>query len=57
MSEKSNEEISLFVRDDVSGRYVFNAEALRALGVDLAKAQAQGFHIKFQNDAVPEFAA
>jgi hypothetical protein len=53
MSEKSNDEIRLFIRDEVSGRHLFNAEALQALGIDPANARARGFHIGFQDDVPP----
>jgi hypothetical protein len=34
MERKSDEEICLFVRDEQTGRFVFNAKALRALGIN-----------------------
>ena len=43
MPEKSDEQISLFVRDEKTGRYLFNAEALQALGIDPAKVHERGF--------------
>jgi hypothetical protein len=43
MKEKRDDRIVLFVRDAKTGRYVFNAEALEALGVDPAKASQYGY--------------
>ena len=39
MQRKSDEEIYLFVRDERSGRILFNAKALQALGIDPVEAQ------------------
>ena len=38
MSQNSIDHIPLFIRDEKTGRYSFNAKALRALGVDPAEA-------------------
>ena len=37
MSEISNDQITLFIREEKTGRYAFNAKALRALGIDRQK--------------------
>ena len=37
MQENSDKQIALFVRDERTGRHVFNAQALRALGIDPAE--------------------
>jgi hypothetical protein len=39
MERKSDEEISLFVRDRQTGRFLYNAKALQALGINPAEAQ------------------
>jgi hypothetical protein len=46
MDRKSDEEISLFVRNEQTGRVLFNARALRALGHDLAQIQQRGYLVK-----------
>ncbi len=46
MERKSDEEICLFVRDDQTGRFLFNAKALRALGIDPVDAQQRGYPLK-----------
>jgi hypothetical protein len=43
MQDQSNMQIALFVRDDKTGRRAFNAEALKALGVDPADARERGY--------------
>ena len=40
MKPKLDEEICLFVRDEQTGRFLFNAKALRALGT--VEAQQRG---------------
>ena len=39
MEGKSGEEICLFVRDEQTGRFLFNATAMQALGFDPAQMQ------------------
>ena len=46
MDGKSDEEISLFVRDEQKGRFLFNAKALQALGINPVKAQQRGYPLK-----------
>jgi hypothetical protein len=43
MERKSGEEISLFVRDEQTGRFLFNAKALQALGINPVTAQQRGY--------------
>jgi hypothetical protein len=43
--ENSDNQIALFVRDERTGRHVFNAQALRALGIDPAEARDRGYPI------------
>jgi len=40
------DQITLFIRDEETGRYAFNAKALRALGVDPAVARELGYPLK-----------
>jgi hypothetical protein len=46
MERQSNEQISLFVRDKQTGRFVFNAKALQALGISPLEAQQSGYQMK-----------
>jgi hypothetical protein len=39
-------EISLFVRDEQNGRFLFNAKALQALGINPVEAQQRGYPLK-----------
>ena len=55
MDRKSDEEIDLFVRDEQSGRFLFNAKALQALGIDPVEAQKRGYPLKIA-EAVEELA-
>ena len=57
MDRKSDEEIDLFVRDEQSGRFLFNAKALQALGIDPVEAQKRGYPLKNVAEAVEELAA
>jgi hypothetical protein len=57
MQRKSNEEICLFVRDEQSGRFLFDARALQALGIDPVKAQQRGYPLKDVAEATEELAA
>jgi hypothetical protein len=57
MQRKSNEEICLFVRDEQSGRFLFDARALQALGIDPVKAQQRGYPLKDVAEATEELPA
>jgi hypothetical protein len=46
MDRKSDEEISIFVRNEQTGRFLFNARALQALGLDPAQMQQRGYLVK-----------
>jgi hypothetical protein len=46
MQENSDNQIALFVRDERTGRRVFNAQALKALGIDPAQARDRGYPLK-----------
>ena len=53
METRSDENISLFVRDEQTRRVVFNAKALHALGIDPVQARERGYLMEEQN-AMPE---
>jgi hypothetical protein len=38
-------------RDETTGRYVFNAQALKALGIDPAEARGRGYSLKDERGA------
>jgi hypothetical protein len=52
MQEKPVEKVRLFIRDQITGRHTFNSEALLALGIDPAEAQARGFQISLTASAL-----
>ncbi len=49
MERNSGEEICLFVRDDQTGRFLFNAKALQALGINPVEAKERGYLMKGQS--------
>jgi hypothetical protein len=51
MERKSDEEISLFVRDERTLRFHLNAKALHALGINPIQAQQCGYLLKELPDA------
>ncbi len=55
MERKSEEDITIFVRDEESRRVVFNAKALRVLGIDPMEAQQRGYCIKKQSETGTDF--
>ena len=55
MDRKWGEEISLFVRDEQTGRLLFNAKALQALGINPVAAHQRGYPMK-ENSALAETA-
>ena len=57
MSENSNDHITLFIRDKKTGRYAFNAKALRTLGVDPTEARNRGYPINQPEESLPGLAA
>jgi hypothetical protein len=57
VDRKSDEEIDLFVRDEQSGRFLINAKALQALGIDPAEAQERGYPLTNVAEATEELAA
>jgi hypothetical protein len=48
MKPKLDEEICLFVRDEQSGRFLFNPMALQILGINPAEARQRRYPIKEQ---------
>jgi len=60
MERKADEKICLFVRDEQTGRFLFNAKALQALGINPVEAQQRGYPTKEQSalvEAVKDFPA
>jgi hypothetical protein len=57
VDRKSDEEIDLFVRDEQSGRFLFNGKALQALGIDPMEAQKRGYPLTNVADATERLAA
>ena len=53
MQQQFDNEIALFVRDERTGRYVFNAQALKALGIDAAEARDRGYSLKRDRIGLP----
>ena len=51
-SAQFDNQIALFVRDERTGRYVFNARALKALGIDPVEAQDRGYPLKDESERV-----
>ena len=46
MPEHSDSQIALFIRDEKTGRYTFNARALKVLGIDPAAARERGYPLR-----------
>ena len=44
MQQQFDNQIALFVRDERTG-YAFNAQALKALGIDAAEARDRGYSL------------
>ncbi len=60
MERKADEEICLFVRDEQTGRFLFNTKALQALGINPAEAEQRGYPLQEQSaldEAVKDFPA
>jgi hypothetical protein len=51
MQEKSVGQVKLFIRDQITGRHMFNSEALLALGINPTEARARGFQIGLTESA------
>ena len=46
MQEKADNQITLFIRDEKTGRHAFNAKALKALGLNPSEARDRGYPFK-----------
>ena len=57
MPQNSDNQIALFVRDEKTGRYTFNAKALKVLGIDPAVARERGYPLKDLEEAESNLAA
>ena len=51
MQQQFDNQIALFGRDERTGRYVFNAQALKALGIDPAEARDRGYLLKDESES------
>jgi hypothetical protein len=52
MQEKPVEQVRLFIRDQITGRRLFNRKALLALGINPVEAQERGFQISLPSSAL-----
>jgi hypothetical protein len=50
MPQNSDNQITLFIRDEKAGRHAFNPKALKALGVDPTEARERGSGADKSND-------
>ncbi len=57
MLNERGDQIAIFIREERTGRLAFNAQALRALGIDPAEVRARGYYLKDPDDHQPELAA
>ena len=57
VQDNSDNQIALFVRDDRTGRRVFNAQALKALGIDPAEARDRGYPLTNPRESQSELPA
>jgi hypothetical protein len=46
LQRQFDNQIALFARNERTGRYVFNSQALKALGIDPAEAQDRGYQLE-----------
>jgi hypothetical protein len=46
VQEKADNQITLFIRDEKTGRHAFNAKALKALGLNPSEARDRGYPFK-----------
>jgi hypothetical protein len=49
MKRNLDQEVCLFLRNEQSGRFLFNPTALQALGINPAEARQRGYPIKEQS--------
>jgi hypothetical protein len=57
MSQNSDSQITLFIRDEKTGRHAFNPKALKALGVDPVAARELGYPLKDSEEPDSNLAA
>jgi hypothetical protein len=57
MPQNSDNQITLFIRDEKTGRRAFNPKALKALGVDPAVARELGYPLKDSEEPESNLAA
>ena len=57
MAENRDIQITLFIRDEKTGRYTFNPKALKALGIDPAVARELGYPINDSQESQTNVAA
>jgi hypothetical protein len=57
MSQNSDSQITLFIRDEKTGRHAFNPKALKALGVDPVAARELGYPLKESEELDSNLAA
>jgi hypothetical protein len=50
MPQNLDNQITLFIKDENTGRHAFNPKALKALGVDPTLARELGYSIKGSED-------
>ncbi len=49
MQSNADDEICLFIRDEKTGRFLFNPQALQALGINPVQALQRGYPLKEQS--------
>ena len=57
MQENSDYQLALFVRDETTRRRAFNAQALKAFGIDPAEARDRGYALTNLDESQSELAA
>jgi len=57
MPQNLDNQITLFIRDEKTGRHAFNPKALKALGVDPAVARELGYPLKDSEESESDLAA
>jgi hypothetical protein len=56
MPQNADNQITLFIRDEKTGRHAFNPKALKASGVDPAVARELGYPLKDSEEPESSFA-
>ena len=57
MQEKVDNQITLFIRDEKTGRHAFNTKALKALALDPGEARERGYTFKEPEETETNVAA